>query len=76
MNLLKDFDCLTHDLVIAKFSTYSFDTSSVKLMHNYLTDKINNSCSVVDLIKNNVQEGFIFSPMFFNIFLCDLFLIV
>ena len=47
-DLSKTFDCLPHDLIIAKLHAYGFDKESLKLMHNYLTDryhrvKINNS---------------------------------
>ena len=36
----KAFDCLSHDLLIAKLNAYGFSLSSLKLMHSYLTDRI------------------------------------
>ena len=50
IDLFKAFDCLTHDLIIAKLHAYRFD-KTLKLMHSYLTDryqriKINNSYSL------------------------------
>ena len=41
--LLKDlseaFDCLPHDLMIAKLHAYRFEKASLRLMHSYLTDR-------------------------------------
>ena len=80
-DLSKAFDCLPHDLLIAKLHAYGFDTPSLKLIHSYLTEryqrvKINNSFSEYHLIKYGVPQGSILGPVLFNIFLCDLFLIV
>ena len=38
-DLSKAFDCLPHDLIIAKLHAYGFDKRSLRLMHSYLTDK-------------------------------------
>ena len=35
-DLSKAFDCLPHELLIAKLDAYSFDKSSLKLIHGYL----------------------------------------
>ena len=37
-DLSKAFDCLPHDLLIAKLDVYGFDKSSLKLIHNYLSN--------------------------------------
>ena len=37
-NLSKAFDCLPHDLLIAKVEAYSFDYNSIKLIHSYLSN--------------------------------------
>ena len=38
-DLSKAFDCLLHDLMIAKLRAYGFDVKSLKFMHNYLNDR-------------------------------------
>ena len=80
-DLSKAFDCLPHDLIIAKLHAYGFDKVSLRLMHSYLTDryqrvKINNSYSLWSLIKHGVPQGSILGPILFNIFLCDMFFMV
>ena len=77
-DLSKAFDCLPHDLIIAKLHAYGFDKASLRLMHSSLTDryqkvKINNSYSLWSLIKHRVPQGSILVPILFKVFLCDVF---
>ena len=37
-DLSKVFDCLPHDLIIAKLYAYGFYKASLRLMHSYLTE--------------------------------------
>ena len=72
-NLSKAFECLPHDLLIAKHHAHGFDTLSLKLIHSYLTEryqrvKINNSFSGYHLIKYGVPQGSFLRPTLFNIF--------
>ena len=39
-DLSKAFDCLIHDLLIAKLHAYGFDYPSLKLIHSYLTGRL------------------------------------
>ena len=38
-DLSKAFDCLSHDLLIAKLHAYGLDIQALRLLHNYLTDR-------------------------------------
>ena len=36
MDLSKAFDCIPHDILIAKLSAHGFDRNSLKLIYSYL----------------------------------------
>ena len=38
-DLCKTFDCVNHELLIAKFHSYGFDNSSLRLIHSYLNSR-------------------------------------
>ena len=77
-DLSKAFDCIPHDLIIAKLAAYGFDTNALKLIHNYLSNrkqrvKVNSTYSIWKDIVYGVPQGSILRLMLFNIYLCDLF---
>ena len=79
--LSKAFDCLNHDLLIAKLNAYGFSLPALRLIHDYLSNRkqrtrINNSYSTWMEIVFGVPQGSILGPLLFNIFLADLFFIV
>ena len=80
-DLSKAFDCLPHDLLIAKFHVYGCDLPSMKLLNSYLSSKyqrvkINNFYSSrVDIFFRVTQRSSL-GPILFNIFLCNLFLFI
>ena len=78
-DLSKAFDCLVHDLLIAKLQAYGFDYLSLKLIYSYLTDRfqrvrINSNFSSWNEILHGVPQGSILGPDLFNINSNDLFL--
>ena len=38
-DLSKAFDCIAHDLLIAKMAAYGFDHNAIKLIHSYLSNR-------------------------------------
>ena len=77
----KAFDCMTHDLLIAKLHALNFDVNALNLIFDYLTGrkqrvKINSSFISYQDIFHGVLQGSILGPLLFNLFLCDLFLFV
>ena len=80
-DLSKAFDCLSHDLIVAKLDAYGMDISSLRLIHSYLRERrqrvrINNSYSSWSTLLYGVPQGSIIGPLLFNIYLTDLFLII
>ena len=77
-DLSKAFDCLHHELLIAKLDAYGFDIKSMKLIQQYLSNrkqrvKEGNTYSSWKEIYYEIPHGSILGPLIFNIFLCDLF---
>ena len=80
-DLSKTFDCLPHDIIIAKLNAYGSDMKALNFTYDYLINrkeraKIDNAYSSWQNILYGVPQGSIFGPLLFNIDLCDLFVIM
>ena len=81
MDLSKAYNCLTHDLLIAKLEAYGIGKARLYLIQNYLSNrkqgtKINSSYSDWYDIVRGVPQGSILDPLLFNLFIHDGFLFI
>ena len=77
-DLSKAFDCLPHDLLIAKLHAYGIKKGSLNLLFSYLKIRkqrvrLNNTYSEWIETLFGMPQGSILGHLLFNIFLCDLF---
>ena len=80
-DLSKAFDCIPHDLIIAKLSAYNFSDEALSYIYSYLTNRrqcvhINNTHSQLETIISGVPQGSILGPILFNLSINDLFFFV
>ena len=80
MELSKTFDCVNHDLIIAKQETYGVGENSLILIQDFFPKnpqrvKVGSSLSERMEINLGVPQGSIRGPIVFNVFITDFLLI-
>ena len=81
MDLSKAYDCLPHDLMVAKLEAYGLAKESLQLISDYLSyrkqrTKIGSAYSDWANVIHGIPQGSILRPLLFNIFINDIFPVV
>ena len=81
MDLSKAYDCLPHNLLIAKLEAYGLGNDSLNLLLDYLSfrkqrTKVGSAYSKWSNIRRGIPQGSILGSLLFNIFINDIFMII
>ena len=79
MDLTKAYDCLRHDLSIAKLEAYGLHNGSLNFLLDYLTfrrqrTKVGSGYSKWSKIRRGIPQEPILGPILFNIFINVIFI--
>ena len=79
VDLSKAYDCVSHDLLIAKIEAYGFHRSALKLVYSFLKNrmqrvKIGFTYRSAKEILIGIPQGSVLGPLLFNIVINNRFL--
>ena len=79
--LSKVFDCLSHDLLITKLHAYGLDIDSLNILGYCLSSrkqitKVNSFYSFCEALLSGVTQASILALLLFNMFICEMLLIL
>ena len=76
-DLIKAFDYIVHDFLIAKLEPYGFSYEALKVLYNYLTDR-KHGTKVTDSFSDFIDLflSWILGPLLFSIYIWNLFFFV
>ena len=80
-DLSKAFECIPHNLLIAKLAAYGFDLNALALIFTYLknrkqTVRINSTHKSFENIISGVPQGSVVGPILLNLLINDLFYVI
>ena len=68
------FDCIDHNLLIAKLYVYGFEKQIINFIYSYLTKhkqrtKVDSAIGSWEILSSGVSQGFISGPFLFHIYI-------